>query len=128
MTTAWCFEEKAAAAADAVLDHLHSDEGVVPPIWQLEVANVLLVAERRRRITEAQAARFFALLGQLPIRTDTAATDMNVVLSVGRRHGLSAYDASYLVLAERLGAPLATLDGELAAAARAAGITVLGSG
>jgi len=127
VTMAWCFEDEATPAADDVLDRLCNDEATVPPLWQLEVANVLLVAERRGRISEAQASRFVGLLDQLPIRidVDVEAFDFAGVLGVGRRHGLSAYDSSYLLLAERLGAPLATLDAALVAAGRAAGVPVL---
>lgn len=125
VTMAWCFEDETSSTADAVLDRLRDDDAVVPSLWRLEVANVLLVAERRGRISEAQAARFVGLLEQLPIRVDAEGTDLTSVLGAGRRHVLSADDASYLVLAERLGAPLATLDGDLAAAGRAAGVTVL---
>lgn len=125
VTMAWCFEDEATKAADEVLDRLRDDHAVVPSLWQLEVANVLLVAERRGRISEAQVARFIGLLQQLPIDVDAEAADVTAVLGVGRRHGLSAYDACYLVLAERLGAALATLDADLVVAGRAAGVPVL---
>lgn len=125
VTMAWCFEDEATPVGDEVLDRLRDDDALVPSLWQLEVTNVLLVAERRGRISEAQAARFVGLLGRLSIRVDADGVDLAGVLAVGRRHGLSAYDACYLVLAERLGAPLATLDVALAAAGRAAGVTVL---
>ncbi len=125
ITMAWCFEDEAAPVAEEVLDQLRDDDAVVPSLWQLDVANVLLVAERRGRMSEAQVSRFVGLLEQLPIRVDTDGVDMTSVLGVGRRHGLSAYDACYLVLAERLGAPLATLDAALAAAGRTAGVIVL---
>jgi len=58
---------------------------------------VLLVAERRSRITEAQATRFLDLLTQLPIRVDSTPVDSGAVIAAGRRHGLSAYDAAVLV-------------------------------
>src|SRR5580658_9399182 len=101
LTMAWCFEDEATDDTDVILDRLLEDEAVVPPLWQSEVTNVLLVAERQSRITEAQAARFLDLLTQLPIRIDAAPTDPTAILAAGRRHGLSAYDAAYLVLAER---------------------------
>ncbi|MDQ3733796.1 MAG: type II toxin-antitoxin system VapC family toxin [Actinomycetota bacterium] len=101
VTMAWCFEDEASDQTDSVLDHLRDEAAVVPPLWQLGVANVMLVAERRRRITEAQAARFLGLLGKLPIRVDTSPTDPTAVVAAGRRHNLSAYAAAYLVLAER---------------------------
>lgn len=125
VTMAWCFEDEATADTDAILDRLGQDEAVVPGVWELEVTNVLLVAERRRRITEAQAARFLGLLTALPIRVDHSPTDVTAVLAAGRRHNLSAYDAAYLVLAERLAAPLATVDAELARAGRSAGVDLL---
>lgn len=61
----------------------------MPPLWQFEVTNVLLVAERQSWITEAQAARFLDLLTQLPIRVDASLTDPAALLAVGRHHGLS---------------------------------------
>jgi predicted nucleic acid-binding protein len=125
LTMAWCFEDEATDDSDAILDRLTHDEAVVPGLWEFEVTNVLLVAERRKRITEAQAARFLDLLTQLPIRIDTSATDVTALMAAGRRHELSAYDAAYLVLAERLAAPLATLDDKLATAGRNAGVALL---
>jgi predicted nucleic acid-binding protein len=125
VTMAWCFEDEATPETEAVLDRLRDDDAVVPDLWRLEVVNVLLVGERRRRISEAQATRFVELLAQLPIRVDPTATDLTTVLSVGRRHALSAYDAAYLSLAERLAAPLATKVAHLAAASRVAGVTTL---
>jgi predicted nucleic acid-binding protein len=122
---AWCFEDESTEATDAVLDRLRDDEAAVPAIWPLEVANVLLVAERRGRLSEAQANRFLELLSQLPIEVDDAPRDLVGIVAAGRRHELSAYDASYLVLAERLGVSLATLDRQLAKAAERAGVETL---
>jgi predicted nucleic acid-binding protein len=125
---AWCFEDETTESADAVLDRLRDDQAAVPAIWPLEVANVLLVAERRGRLSEAKASRFLELLSQLPIEVDDAPRDLAGIVAAGRRHKLSAYDASYLVLAERLGAPLATLDRRLAKAAERAGVELLVGG
>ena len=122
---AWCFEDEATQATEAMLDLLGTDQVIVPAIWPLEVANVLLVAERRGRLSEAQASRFLELLAQLPINVDTSPTDVAGIVATGRRHTLSSYDASYLLLAERLGATLATLDKPLAKAARKAGVQLL---
>ena len=49
---AWCFEDEASAAADKVLDLLHTAEAVAPAIWPIEVGNALLAGERRKRITQ----------------------------------------------------------------------------
>ncbi len=125
ITMAWCFADETTPATESVLDLFSGDEAVVPAIWPLEVANVLLVAERRGRLSEAQATRFLGLLQQLPIEVDEGRIDLAGVLAAGRRHELSAYDASYLVLAERVGAPLATLDRRLCDAATRAGVRLL---
>ena len=125
VTMAWCFDDEATDDTEGLLEQLCSDQAVVPALWQLEVTNVLLVAERRGRITEAQAARFLELLLHLPILVDGSPTDVTAVLAAGRRHSLSAYDAAYLVLAERSAVPLGTLDGRLATACRAAGVPLL---
>lgn len=125
VTMAWCFEDEATPDTDAVLDTLGTDAAVVPAIWPLEVANVLLVAERRGRLSEAQSSRFESLLAQLPIDIDDHPADIAVLTALGRRHELSSYDASYLALAQRLGAGLATLDRPLASAAARAGVELL---
>lgn len=125
VTLAWCFEDEASPQTEAILDLLSDDTAVVPSLWELEVSNVLLFGERRRRLTESQTARFVALLGQLPILVDSASVDMEAVLAVGRHHALTAYDAAYLVLAEREGVPLATLDVRLRNAARAVGVQLM---
>lgn len=125
---AWCFEDEATSQTEAVLDRLAEDSAVAPSLWELEVVNVLLLAERRGRLTESQAARFVALLSQLPIHISSAHADMGAVLAAGRHHGLTAYDAAYLVLAEREGIALATMDGRLRAAAQAAGVPLLADG
>lgn len=125
LTMAWCFEDEATPDTDAVLDRLGTDAAVVPAIWPLEVANVLLVAERRGRLSEAQSSRFAGLLAQLPIDIDDHPADIAAHAALGRRHELSSYDASYLALAQRIGATLATLDRPLAGAAARAGVDLL---
>jgi predicted nucleic acid-binding protein len=125
VTMAWCFEDEATPDTDAVLDRLGTDTAAVPAIWSLEVANVLLVAERRGRVSEAQSSRFAGLLAQLPIDIDDHPADIAALAALGLRHELSSYDASYLALAQRLGAGLATLDRPLAGAAARAGVDLL---
>ena len=126
VTMAWCFEDEATEATEAVLDRLGGgDVAIVPAVWRLEVANVLLAAERRRRISEAQSMRFVQLLDELPIQVDLATIDIGAVVRTGRAHTLSAYDAAYLVLCERSALPLATLDQQLAQACRTAGVPLV---
>lgn len=96
----------------------------VPTTWSLEVSNVLARAEARAIVTEAQSEAFLEMLSCLPIRADvtTSAHALTDTLQLARRYRLSAYDASYLDLALRTGCPLATLDADLARAARKAGL------
>ncbi len=127
VTMAWCFEDEANSYTEAVLDRLRQEEAIVPAIWPLEVANVLLVGERRHRLTEAQSLRFVQLLQALPIAVDgeVLTTSFGYLLALGREYNLSAYDAAYMELAARRGLPLATQDGRLSAAAKQMGILLM---
>lgn len=126
---AWCFEDEANAHADRVLDELALDdrEAVVPGLWMLEVVNVLLVAERRKRLSPVQSRRFLELLMALPITVDEGSFHVRLpeLLATGRECDLSAYDASYIELAERLGLPMATDDRKLKKAAELRRIELL---
>ena len=120
----WCFEEEASDYADRVLDALEEGEAFVPSVWPLEVANVLVVAERRGRLKVGESARFLELLQSLPIFVEEVSLPRatGAVLSLARELDLSVYDASYLELAMRSGVALATHDQALAKAADAAGV------
>ncbi|HXR25664.1 MAG TPA: type II toxin-antitoxin system VapC family toxin, partial [Candidatus Binataceae bacterium] len=76
-----------------------------------------IVNERRRRLTEADTTAFLRALSRLPIAVDRE-PDQAQLLAISRRHRLTVYDAVYLELAQREDLPLATLDAELARAAR----------
>jgi predicted nucleic acid-binding protein len=124
----WCFEDEATPATRDVLQRLAVEVASVPAIWPIEVVNVLALAERRRRITPAESSEFLGRLEGLAIKMDdtSAARAFTRVLDLARGERLTAYDASYLELAMRLGVPLATKDGSLGAAARRLGVVVLG--
>ncbi len=121
---AWCFKDEADVRAAKTLGHLSSTTCVAPSIWGLEVANALLVAERRGRVSAAEATDVVDLLGELRIEIDPTPREIvfGPVLSLARAQRLSAYDSAYLELALRLGLPLATLDVRLAEAAERLGI------
>jgi predicted nucleic acid-binding protein len=109
-----------------VRDGLDRSQAVVPSLWPLEVANTVVMGERRKRSTPAQAATWLGFLGVLPIVVDgeTTARAWGETLGLARAHNLSAYDAAYLELAMRRGLPLATLDEKLQAAAAAVGVSL----
>ena len=124
LSLAWFFADEANPYADAVAQSLAAAEAIVPSLWPLEVANALIVGERRKRSSEAQATAFIARLRTLPIVVDdeTESRAWGDTMSLARVHNLSAYDAAYLELAMRRGLSLASLDEKLKAAAAAVGV------
>lgn len=125
---AWCFPDEATSGTEAILDSLaNGTEALTPGIWPFEVANALLVGERRKRVTVAQVASVLQRVAALPISLDSVRVDrtFDQVLSFARQEQLSEYDAAYLELALREGLPLATLDESLRSAATRAGIAML---
>jgi predicted nucleic acid-binding protein len=88
------------------------------------MVNVLLVNERRKRITAADSARAVTLFNELAIQVDRPPSlqPFDTTLLLARAYKLSSYDASYLELALREGLPLATLDKQMRSAASAAGV------
>ncbi len=124
VTLAWYFKDEADPYADAVAAGFPGVQAVVPSVWPLEVANAVLMGERRKRSTEAQATKWLSYLRLLPITIDdeTALRAWSDVLTLGRAHDLTAYDAAYLEVALRKALPLATLDNKLKAVATALGV------
>jgi predicted nucleic acid-binding protein len=124
---AWCFEDETTPFTESVLQRLASGHALVTAIWPYEVANVLLGAERRGRVTQSQSIRFLELLRALPVRVDEHGTAhaWADVVALGRAHRLTSYDAAYLELAARNDLPLASLDEPLLEACRAVGVVVI---
>ena len=125
---AWVHPGQATPATDALLAAIgEGTKVVVPALWPVEMANVLLVLERRRKLRADERATALAALRDLSCSVDhemsaLAFTDLSLLAS---ELSLSVYDAAYLELALRLNVPLACKDGALRAAARKRGLTVL---
>ena len=89
------------------------DKGaIVPSLWTLEVGNVLLIAQRSKRITLEHIHKAIYTLRELPIVIDTM-TSHNAwleTMELAERYNLTLYDASYLELSLRFSLPLATFD------------------
>jgi predicted nucleic acid-binding protein len=124
----WCFDSGAHAYADQILERLETgkDTAFVPLMWRYEVSAVLARAELKGFLAAHKAAEFLEDLAALPITVDAESAN-RVLTDVHRlavQYRLSSYDAAYLELASRLTLPLATLDEELLAACKAAGIAV----
>jgi predicted nucleic acid-binding protein len=128
---AWCITRsnpsEAALAQDA-LNLVRLSSAQVPALWYSEVLNALLVFERAKRLSPQDSASFLSDLATLWIDQDSAsaAATQSRVLSAARKYRLTAYDATYLEIAQRKGASLATFDRQLAQACRHAGIHVFG--
>jgi predicted nucleic acid-binding protein len=128
MAMSWCFADESTPYSRQVLATLLDSYAEVPALWPFEIANVLAVNEKRRRITEAISQEFLETLAGLDIRIDKSlpGVDGNALLLLARRFGLTAYDAAYWELAKRKGLPLATFDKELIEAAAQEGVALVG--
>lgn len=124
---AWCFEDEASPATDAIAERVREEGAYVPSLWHLELGNVLIQAEKRQRITAAELTSRLELIGTLPILTDfeTSSRAWREVLALARVTKLTTYDAAYLELAMRRGLPLASRDTELTTAAQTLGVALL---
>lgn len=126
VTLAWCLPDEQADISDAVLGLAADSHYVVPPIWWYEIRNILIVAQRRGRIQSDDNQDFLSDLQALPIDVDTD-WQQEGVLEIASEQRLSVYDASYLELALRRDATLATLDRKLWDAAATMSVTVFAS-
>jgi predicted nucleic acid-binding protein len=121
----WAFDDEDHPVAALALERVRTDEARVPSLWWFEVRNTLIVNERRGRLTESDTGAFLRGLVRLRVTLDRSPKEGDV-LALARHRGLTVYDAAYLELARREGAPLATLDAALATAARAELVPLLG--
>ena len=120
---AWCFDVEQSNYADAVLGALSSHSAIVPALWPYEVANAIVIAERRKRISSAERDEALAFVWSLPIEIEQSPTAVPATLiRLANQYRLTAYDAAYVDLARTRGLPLATIDEALARAATAAGV------
>ena len=112
--------------AESVLISLAEVTALVPNLWHLEAANVLLGAEERGGTSIGEIERFIAQLENLPIHVDsqTANQSFSRIMTLAREYKLSSYDASYLELAIREGLPIASLDKNLLKAAKKANVPI----
>ena len=99
----------------------------VSNLWPLEVANSLLIAVRRRIMTEPERKSALTFLSNLNVAIDTEAGSLawTTISDLAGSYNLSVYDAVHLELAIRKQLPLATRDGALQAAARRAAVELL---
>ena len=111
-------------ASDRLANKIKKDGATAPALLQLEIANILLMARRRKRIAGTQVAQLLQALDHFPISLQPALSSKHRadLVHLAEKHNLSAYDAAYLELAIRLTLPLASLDKQLVKAAGAEGV------
>lgn len=68
---ALCFDDEATPASDLLLEQLEPGGVWVPSLFLWEVANVLLIAERRQRISQAERVEALQLLTSLDLQLST---------------------------------------------------------
>ena len=123
---AWILPDEATAEAESCLRRMLDGELelVTTALWHYEMCNLLNTAVRRKRLDEASADRALELLQQLtmPVHDHQDPLWQRRMLSLARRFGLSAYDAAYLELADRLQCPLLTADHQIRKASHQLGL------
>ena len=121
----WCFEDEFDDLARQTYEALAEHPAIVPELWSVEIANALLMAEKKNRVSAERCERFADEIAALPIQVQESPLGyIGRLAVVARRYGLTAYDAAYLELAIREGAALATRDQSLRRAAAAATVAL----
>ena len=126
----WLLSDARAKEAEAILIRASSEEIWVPPLFSLEVGNVLRTRLRRGLIDEDvrddSLARVRALRMRVDRSDDPSGQALARTVALSDRFDLTVYDAAYLELALRIGADLGSFDEDLCSAAALAGVTVFG--
>jgi predicted nucleic acid-binding protein len=119
--------DEAADIIPGMLDLLNGQGAIVPQHWRLEIANLMRMAVRRKRLKEDEIPSLVNMLSDLAIEVDTATVNQawGQTLKLATLYDLTAYDAAYLELAMRRGCTLVTNDNALKRAAQRAGVATL---
>ncbi len=126
-TMAFFFKDEISFYSDYVFEALADNaKALVPAIWPLEIANVCLIAERRKRIQLGEIKEIIDILSTFPIYIVESAPVPNImdVISFSRKYDLTSYDASYLAIAKRERITIATLDKKLKETAKKARVRI----
>ncbi|MDO8953811.1 MAG: type II toxin-antitoxin system VapC family toxin [Gammaproteobacteria bacterium] len=125
VTLAWYLEDEKTNFTEAVLNRLSEFEVLVPPLWRIEFTNAMLMACKRRRISEEWLEKSLNHANQLPFRFEENANPMFSLAKVAIQYKLTAYDATYLALAKNEKCVLVSLDKALISAAKEANIKLI---
>jgi len=122
VSAAWFLPDEATDYTRAALLATTTGAVWVPTLWLPEMANLLLSAQRRRRITAAKRRELAEAATALRLQVCHEPLKLLALDTLAAEHALSAYDACYLELALRRRLPLATLDKDLRAAMQRCGV------
>ncbi|MBC5764368.1 type II toxin-antitoxin system VapC family toxin [Ramlibacter albus] len=126
---AWVIPDEANDAAKQLFAHACLDDSgfSAPTLWQWEMGNMLLQAQRRQRIAAGAPELALQTLALVQMQFDPAPDlhRQSQIMRLAQTHQLTYYDATYLELVLRLNGQLASRDDKLVAAARTCGIVCL---
>ena len=125
VTVAWCFDDEECIYSEKILRKLLDNGAIVPYLWNLEVTNSIIIAEKRQRITVTKMVSFLDELDVFDITPSSFVPSKHELLSTSRAYNLTSYDSLYLMLAMHERLPLATKDKGLMRACEIAGVELL---
>lgn len=85
----------------------------VPELFFIEVTNIMWTATQRQRLSIESARNAIHLMHNLRLTRHPMSVLMVSAFDIAARHNISAYDAAYVALAQRLGLPMITADARL---------------
>jgi predicted nucleic acid-binding protein len=129
----WIFRDEKSKLADKAWGGLIAESAVahVPGLWSMEVINMALHGPKdkeRPKPSKADLDVFFAVVRRMPLRVHHQGLELfldEAVPLIARFKKLTCYDAAYVLLAKRIGLPLATGDEYMEKVAIAEGVEVL---
>jgi len=125
---AWIHPNQATPETDKLLDEVEGGAAVVvPALWFIEMANSLLVLQRRKKLTGKERQAALETLSNMSFIVDDepARVALRETSELAERYDLTVYDATYLELAVRRKLPLASRDSALLGAAKRCGVLTL---
>jgi predicted nucleic acid-binding protein len=88
-------------------------EFFVPDLFYIEIANILWKYLRVGQLTANQVQEDLTALEGYPLKVFSTVTLMKEAVALGINHNITAYDSAYVVLSQRVNAPLLILDRKL---------------
>lgn len=122
---AFLLGEENSPVADEAMRIAEAEGAIAPVIWWYEIRNALVVSQRRRRLSKGEADALLEAIVRLKVDIDRDTPD--AIVHLARKRAITIYDAAYLELALRRERLLATLDADLARAATAEGVGIVGA-